>query len=504
MTAFLDRIVAFNHLINVVISLNPEALREADILDQFMLAGNLSGRLHCVPVLLKDNFDTANTPTTGGCLKLKASQPLIDAPVVKYLKDAGAIILGKANMHELALEGLTVSSVGGQTLNPFDFSRTSGGSSGGSAAAVAVSFSVFATGTDTMNSLRNPASANSLYSIRPSWGLVSRVGIIPVSYTQDAVGPIGRTVEDIATALTVMAAQIPEPEDNSTASIPKLLRGHDYGLNLEGVALNTLKIGVVTSLFNRSISPETTPVNVVVDGFIAILQAAGVTFVPISSSEYDVPLILAQCDTQRYEYRQCMNTYLQRPALKGRHPQTLDELYDTEASSDGQFLVIPRQYDQVRSSLWSSTDNDTYPVVQSNIKKLKVALRNTFETNHLDALIYPQQQNLVVPVGSASQIGRNGILAAVTGSPVVTIPAGFSEATDTAPIGLPVGIEILGLPWTDQKLLNIALEIQCLLPRRKPPLWAAEVVEGAGLSKVPVLNPDRQNVSPRYPLGKLR
>ena len=204
--AFIARIEAYNPAINAIITLDPGALSAADDLDILLSAGNVTGRLFCIPILLKDNYDTASVRTTGGCLALAESQPTIDAPTVTAFKNAGAIILGKTNLHELALEGLTVSSLGGQTLNPYDLSRTPGGSSGGTGAAIAASFAVFGTGTDTVNSLRNPASANSLFSVRPTRGLISRAGIIPISYTQDAIGAITRTVEDLAVALTVMAS----------------------------------------------------------------------------------------------------------------------------------------------------------------------------------------------------------------------------------------------------------------------------------------------------------
>lgn len=179
-SSFLSRIEALNPKINAIISLNPNALTQAKTLDQQLSTGNASQRLFCIPILLKDNYDTVDMKTTGGNLALQNSQPTVDAPAVAALKNAGAIILGKANLHELALEGISVSSLGGQTINPYDSSRTPGGSSGGSAAAVAASFAVFATGTDTVNSLRSPASANSLFSIRPTRGLISRAGVIPI------------------------------------------------------------------------------------------------------------------------------------------------------------------------------------------------------------------------------------------------------------------------------------------------------------------------------------
>jgi len=161
-SAFLARIHAINPKINALICLNPDALSDANNLDGTLQRGNKPGPLFGVPIILKDNFNTYSMKTTGGCLALRDLRPTADAPVVSVLKHAGAIVIGKANLHEMALEGLSVSSLGGQTINPYDHTRTPGGSSGGSGAAVAASLCVFATGTDTVNSLRSPASANRL------------------------------------------------------------------------------------------------------------------------------------------------------------------------------------------------------------------------------------------------------------------------------------------------------------------------------------------------------
>lgn len=215
-SAHLARIEAFNPAINAITALNTEALSVADGIDLRISQGNTTGPLLCIPVLVKDNYDAVPMNTTGSCLALANNKPAEDAPTVKALKESGAVILGKTNLHELALEGLSVSSLGGQTLNPYDQTRTPGGSSGGSGAAVAASFAVFATGTDTVNSLRSPAASNSLFSFRPTRGLISRAGVIPISSTQDAVGAMARTVRDLALAMTVMAGIGYDPRDVSS------------------------------------------------------------------------------------------------------------------------------------------------------------------------------------------------------------------------------------------------------------------------------------------------
>jgi len=292
--SFLTRIEALNNRTNAIVSLNPNALSEADAYDQELMANNATlGPLFCIPTLLKDNYDTADLPTTGGNLDLANSRPSVDAPAVAALKKAGAIILGKSNLHELALEGLSVSSLGGQTINPYDSTRTPGGSSGGTGAAVAASFAVWGTGTDTVNSLRSPASANSLFSCRPTRGLITRTGIIPISYTQDVIGPIARCVEDVATALTVMASIGYDSTDNATALVPPSGRGLDYTAELTLGSLKGLRLGLLEGFMNTTNSSETTPVNEAMTNITSRLRGAGATIVPIKDSLYNATALAA-------------------------------------------------------------------------------------------------------------------------------------------------------------------------------------------------------------------
>ncbi|KAL6711476.1 hypothetical protein ACN47E_004410 [Coniothyrium glycines] len=504
-SAFIARIESHNDRTNAIITLNPGALRTADSLDEQLAAGNATGALFCIPILLKDNYDTADMPTTGGSLALADSRPTQDAPTVVAFKKAGAVILGKANLHELALEGISVSSLGGQTINPYDSTRTPGGSSGGTGAAVASSFCVFGTGTDTVNSLRSPASANSLCSIRPTRGLITRTGIMPISVTHDVIGPIARTIKDVATALTVMTTTGYDAADNDTARVPTAVRDTDYTVLLSQTTLKGLRIGVLNGFFNRSSSPEVTPVNDVMDAVMSRLAAEGVTLVPINETIYNATAIQAALDVQRFEYRELMDAYLQRVSLSGDHPNTLNELYSRRAvnGAGGDFVVLPSQYEYVNTALISSTSNATYLARQNGIRNLTLALLNTFESHTLDAIIYPEQKNLVVKLGAPSQSGRNGILAALTGTPVVTVPAGFSAPSDHAPIGVPIGLEILGRPWEESKLLGIGYAIEQLTKVRRPPMFARESVEVPVYREVPTIVPARGNIPSAYPLGTL-
>lgn len=497
-SAYLARIEAFDPAINAITALNPEALSVADSIDVQISQGNTTGPLLCIPVFVKDNYDAVPMNSTGSCLALAGNKPTEDAPTVKALKNAGAIILGKTNLHELALEGLSVSSLGGQTLNPYDQTRTPGGSSGGSGAAVAANLAVFATGTDTVNSLRSPAASNSLFSFRPTRGLISRAGVIPISYTQDAVGAMARTVKDLALAMTVMAGVGYDPRDNTTASVPPEVAGRDYVAALRGgPRLDGLRVGLLQGFFNFTDSAETTPVNEVMASMVTRLKVAGVDVVNITETVYNATAISSVLDVQAYEYRELLNEYLAGPNLTGDKPATFEELY-----TSGKFLVIPNQYSFVNSSFVSSTSNASYFTAQRGIQNLGNTLQKAFSTNRLDALIYPEQKNLVVKVGSPSQSGRNGILAALTGSPVVVVPAGFSPPSADAPIGVPIGMEILGLPWSEGRLLSIAQQISELAPVRRMPVLANGTVEVTKYESVPTLTP-LASIPDAYPVGRL-
>lgn len=507
-SSFIARIEEFNPTINAIISLNPNALSAADHLDDKIAAGNTTGDLFCIPVLLKDSYDAVGMNTTAGSQGLAHNKPSADAPTVKALVDAGAVVLGKTNLHELALEGLTVSSLGGQTVNPYDLTRTPGGSSGGSGAAVAANFAIIATGTDTVNSLRSPASANSLFSFRPTRGLISRAGVIPVSFTQDAVGAMARSPRDLAVALTVMARAGSDPRDNVTDLVPPEVRGKDYSASLYGGSLKGLRFGLLNGFFNHTDSDETTPVNDIMASMVSKLTAAGAEVVNITEPIYDT-LAIAKLDVQVFEFREMLDSYLAATAPDNQNPASHTPTCRPPATCtpagpfptnhnaasfsqllQGGVLAIPSQHSFLKLASHSSTRDPAYLATLHRIRDLTHALSATFTTNTLDFLLYPEQKNLVVKLASPSQTGRNGILAALTGHPVVCVPAGFSPPSVDAPLGVPVGVEILGRPWSEGRLVNVARLVSELGPVRMGPLFAGGVVEGKCYGRVPGVGPD--------------
>jgi Asp-tRNA(Asn)/Glu-tRNA(Gln) amidotransferase A subunit family amidase len=316
--------------------------------------------------------------------------------------------------------------------------------------------------------------------------------------SQDTIGPIARCVEDVATAITVMAGIGYDADDNATALVPAGVLGTDFVASLTTGSLKGMRFGLLEGFFNRTSSNETTPVNDAMSKQAAKLRLAGATIVPINETIYNATAIIVALDVQRYEYRELLTEYLQGPTLSGDHPNSTNELYASD-----KFLVLPSGYEYVTTSLVSSTSNATYDTRLAGIKNLKLALEKTFASNNLDAIIYPEQKNLVVKIGSPSQSGRNGILAALTGTPVVTVPVGFSPATETAPEGVPIGMEILGRQWTDEKLLQIAYQIQSLGRVRKTPSWAKQQVAARVYETVPSVTPDVGNIPEEYPVGEL-
>jgi Asp-tRNA(Asn)/Glu-tRNA(Gln) amidotransferase A subunit family amidase len=457
--SYLERIAAFDDkgpALNALITVNNEALQTAAKIDAQLRASRGTLRpLDCIPVILKDNFDTADMPTTGGSLALAKSVPLRDAFVVSRLRNAGAVILAKANMTELALGGSSVSSMGGQTKNPYDLTRTPGGSSGGTGASIAASFAIIGTGSDTGQSIRSPASAQSLVGIRPTRGLLSRRGIIPASTTQDEVGPITRTVEDAARALTVMAGY--DPEDPVTAlgwqRIPPT-----YTAFLDANGLSGARIGVLQDFFGgETIHQE---VNAVVRRATERMSGAGATMVPIRIPNFAE--LTEDTQLTQFEFRAAFNAYLAKlgPA--------------TPVKNLSEFIASGQFHDSIAGALaqYQRADDALNSVeYQRRLLRrdaLRLAVMRVMAENKLDAILYPHQKRLVVPIGE-EQIERNGVLSNSTGLPAITFPGGFSPPTAAAPIGVPVGIELLGAEWSEPVLIKLAFAYEQLAKIRRPP-----------------------------------
>ena len=454
----LNRIEAYDQYgpkLNAVLRVNPRALQLATERDEALCRQGMIGPLHGIPLLLKDNIETADMKTTAGSVCLKNNQPAQDAFLVRKLKDAGAIILAKVNLHEFAVWGETVSSLGGQTLNPYDLSRTPGGSSGGTGAGVAAGFGVAGVGTDTVNSVRSPASANNLVGIRPTTGLLSRSGLVPYSDTQDTAGPIARNVSDAALLLEVMAGY--DPADGKTAysvGQPTTGRYLEAATNPQPTGR---RIGILRSLFGAG--EAAIEVNAAIEGCIDALRTVGAEFIELTE-KFDAGALVRDVSVHLHELERDLDLYLRR--LGPEAP--VHSLRDVLAS--GRFH--PGIGDNLRQAVaLESQGLDYYRRLQEQ-ERLRGTLLKIMADYRLDAFVFPHQQGLVVKVGQP-QIGRNGVLASVTGFPSITVPAGFSSVSATAPQGVPIGIEFIGRPWTESCLLEIAAALERVRPMRLPP-----------------------------------
>jgi Asp-tRNA(Asn)/Glu-tRNA(Gln) amidotransferase A subunit family amidase len=456
---YLDRIEAYNlkgPSLHAIITVNARAMETAAEMDRQYRANPAgAGALHCIPLVLKDNFNTGDMPTTGGNISMKDSRPAADAFTVAKLRKAGALILGKANLQEFARGGMSKSSLGGQVLNPYDLTRTPGGSSGGTGAAVAANLALAGTGSDTGQSIRSPSSANNLVGVRPTRGLVSRNGLIPNSQTQDEVGPIARTVTDAALILDVMAGY--DPADPITA----FGRGHQpasFTHLLRADALEGARIGVIMNLFGKEERHH--EVNTAMDGVIARMERLGATVVRFELPEYDQ--LLPVIATDLYEARTVTEKYF--ASLPANAPiKSYGALVAAKTSAVQKTL-------ETEFAIADGMTSVEYKNRMLNRDKLRLAVANKMASLNLDAILYPHQKILVVPVSAAEQTERNGPLSNGTGFPAVTFQAGFSAATATAPLGVPIGAELLGLDFTEDKLLAYAYALeQAANPRKLPP-----------------------------------
>ena len=455
---YLDRIDAYNlkgPALRAIITVNPKAMETAADMDRRYKAGSASvGPLHCIPVILKDNYNTFDMPTSGGNVSMKDSQPLADAFTVDRLRKAGALILAKANLQEFARGGMSISSLGGQVRNPYDLTRTPGGSSGGTGVAIASNMGVLGAGSDTGQSIRSPASACNLVGIRPTRGLVGRSGVIPNSLTQDEIGPITRTVTDAALMLDVMAGY--DPKDPVTAlgngRIPK-----SYTQMLNKDALKGARIGVMTNMLGTAERHQ--EVNKVMDATIARFESLGATIARFDLPAYDK--LLPVVATSGYEARTVMEAYF--ATLGPNAPiKTFEQLVAAKKSAVQKTLETELAVQDGMNSL-------AYKDRTLNREKLKIAVASKIAELNLDAILYPLQKILVAQITDADQLERNGTLSNGTGFPAITFPAGFSTPTASAPLGVPVGADLLGLDYTEAKLLAYAYAYeQAFKPRRLP------------------------------------
>ena len=440
---YLNRIYAYDDRgtnLNSLIAVNPDALLTAAALDLERQTTGSRSPLHGIPVIVKDNYNTFDLPTTVGALALEGFIPESDAYQVGQLRDAGAIILGKANLSEFAFSFSTESSLGGVTLNPYALNRTPGGSSGGTGAAIASSFGAIGLGTDTGGSIRIPSSFDSLVGIRPTIGLSSRDGIIPLALSQDVGGPMTRTVSDAAVTLDYTVGF--DPEDPVTEkSIGNAPDSYTDYLDLNG--LEGARIGVVRDLFGSDLDPEAAEVNAIANEAIAAMESLGVEIVE-DVTIANLAQILAYPSLSSFEFKSDLNDYL---ADQPNAPvQSLDEII-----ASGGFLPSNEATLIVRNSRGALENDPQYlDIVQNRPTLTQEALLAALEENDLDALFFPTSTEPAALFGEPIVTGSANRLSPFSGFPEITVPAGYTSE------GLPVGISFLGEAFSEAELITLA------------------------------------------------
>ena len=463
---YLDRINAIDKngpKLNSIIEINPDALQIAEELDRELAAGKTRGPLHGVPVILKDNIDTHDRmPTTAGATALRKSLPETDSYVAKKLRDAGAIIIAKSNLSEWANFRAVMSSsgwsgVGGQTKNPYVLDRNPCGSSSGSGAAVSANLCMMAIGTETNGSIVCPSNNNGIVGIKPTVGLISRSGIIPISFTQDTPGPMGRTVEDAAITLGALTG-IDSSDSKTLASSGKYQT--DYTKFLKKGGVKGKRIGLLKKSMGFSDKVDTLMNNAVV-----WLKANGAQVVDIEfpkGENYED----ASYEVMLYEFKDGLNKYFAGPGSDSP-VKSLKELIEFNKSD----TIELKYFNQKILEMAEKKGDLESPDYKKALAKMAKATREDgidkiMDNNKLDAIIAPTgspawKTDLIL---GDHFVGGSSSLAAISGYPAITVPMGFVD-------NLPVGVTFFGKAWTEPLLLEIAYSYEQGTKHRKPPKY---------------------------------
>jgi amidase len=455
--------------LNAVIELNPDALAAADACDAERRAGQVRGPLHGIPVLIKDNIATADRmQTTAGSLALVGARPRGDAALVARLRAAGAVLLGKTNLSEWANFRSSAatsgwSGRGGQTLNPYALDRDPDGSSSGSAVAVSANLCVVAVGTETNGSIVSPASVCGIVGIKPTVGLISRSGVIPVSFSQDTAGPMARTVRDAAILLGALAG--PDPDDPATAGRPP---GYstDYlgGLGRDG--LRGARIGVVDGSFG--FNPRMEPIR---ERAVEALRAAGAVIIEHVELPKTDGLQEAEFDVLLYEFKDGLNRYLATLA-PGAPVTSLADIIRFDDAHRSREMPLFGQEVFLRAQ-------GKGPLTEKAYGEARALCLRVARTEGIDAVMTAQRLDALVamtsgpawsldPVNGDPDTGGSASFAAIAGYPDVTVPA-------DRVFGLPVGISFFGRAWSEGTLLRLAADFEAKTQARRPPRFLPTV-----------------------------
>jgi Asp-tRNA(Asn)/Glu-tRNA(Gln) amidotransferase A subunit family amidase len=466
----LDRIAAYDQqgpTLNAVQTVNPAALAEADRLDTQFRASGPIGPLHGIPVMVKDQLETTDMPTTYGSAIFKDFVPARNAAVIDRLRAAGAVILAKNTMSEFANPGYHGSAFG-VCRNPYDLGRAPGGSSCGTGVAVAAGYGVVGVGEDTGGSIRNPASYNGLVGLRPTLGLVSRFGMLPGTPIRDTLGPMTRTVRDAAILLDVLAGY--DSRDPVTAyTIGQVPTSYTSALAADG--LRGLRLGVIRDSIGGNADPEAEDyrqIRAAIDRALAAMADAGAEIVDPLEVAHILEVLRRQ--TGGGETEEAINRYL------AEHPNApVRSLREIVLAPDGQ--VSPSQRAQLAEALGKTTRDVGYLDLLLTREELRQAVLTLMADQRLDAIVYASMENapplipadiLTSPESRRSR-GGNSQLSPAIGFPALTVPAGLTSD------GLPVGLSFLGRPFSEGQLFRMAyayegMGVHRAAPKTAPPL----------------------------------
>ncbi len=463
---YLARISAYDQAgpaLNAVLHLNPDALETARSLDRERRETGPRSPLHGIPVLLKDNLDTADMPTTAGSILLAGSLPPEDAYLVRRLREAGAILLAKVNMSEFA-GGAVMSSISGPMRNPHDLTRTPSGSSGGTGVAIAASFGQLGIGTDTGGSIRGPSTSNGIVGLKPTLGLLSRSGIVPLSLTFDTAGPMTRSVYDLAVLLGVMTGV--DPDDPATEGSRDHLET-DYTRFLDPGALAGARIGVARDFLGAD-----GEVDWVMESAFEALRVRGATLVDVRFPRWFLDARADWYTTLRWpDFRAEIQDYLER--LEPGYPRTLEELIEasrriTGPSADGG-RPNPVRWDLfVQEQASPSREGREYAAMREHgLPLARRLVEGLFEEEELDAIVYPTSPTRpALLAGGGPSAPSATSIANLTGFPDLIVPAGFTGD------GLPVGISFFGPAYSEPRLLALGYAFEQATQARRDPVHA--------------------------------